>query len=86
MDKVNLVLGLQGLFDDHNSFLQLQQLIHEKTDYTVPGYKYNYMHYRTKSQFEFEYCYDAVRGSKNCLGIDVHLSSNSMCHIKVIDW
>lgn len=85
MDKVNLILGLQGLFDDHDSFLKLQQLIQEETDYTVPGCKYNYMHYRTKSQFEFEYCYDAAVGSKNCLGIDVHLSSNSVCHIKVID-
>ena len=64
---VNRILGIEQLFENQEKIEALKAIIVKKTGCTVPGYRYNYLHYRPAKHLKFEYCYDARDEKKHVL-------------------
>lgn len=75
------ILGLEGLLDEAEMFEAFKKLIREESDYTIPGYTYNYLHYKPGYNIEFTYRYQAETSENQCEGIDIHSSGNGVCHL-----
>ena len=78
---VNRILGIEQLFENQEKIEALKAIIVKKTGCTVPGYRYNYLHYRPAKHLKFEYCYDARDEKKTCLGIDIHFPGPYTCNL-----
>ena len=72
MDELIRLLGMEKLYTDPESFDELKKRILGGFDYVVPGFLYDYLHYKGDAGLEFAYRYAAADPDRTCRGIDIH--------------